>query len=106
MATADVLLDNSHEDPRRRAPLVLGEPEFGAITEQVCAIVEKPKPPRVWYVAFGISGAVHHVMGMSGAGKVVVVNRDPNALFFGHADHGAVADAIEILPLLIAEMGG
>ncbi|MBI4916277.1 MAG: polysulfide reductase NrfD [Acidobacteria bacterium] len=55
MATAPVLLDNSHEDPRRRAPLVLGEPDFGAITEQVCAIVEKPKPPRAWYVAFGIS---------------------------------------------------
>ena len=26
-----------------------------AVTDQVCGIVEKPKPPRAWYIAFGIS---------------------------------------------------
>jgi electron transfer flavoprotein alpha subunit len=60
--------------------------------------------PRL-YVAFGISGAVHHVMGMDGASTVVVVNRDPNAPFFGHADHGLVADALEVLPALVEELG-
>lgn len=60
--------------------------------------------PRL-YVAFGVSGAVHHVMGMDGAASVVVVNKDPNAPFFGHADHGLVADALEVLPALIEELG-
>lgn len=58
------------------------------------------------YVAFGVSGAVHHVMGMDGATTVVVVNRDENALFFEHADHGVVADALQLLPRLIEELGG
>ncbi len=60
--------------------------------------------PRL-YVAFGVSGAVHHVMGMDGSGVVVVVNKDPNALFFQHADHGLVADALEVLPALIEAIG-
>lgn len=60
--------------------------------------------PRL-YVAFGVSGAVHHVMGMDGSGVVVVVNRDPNALFFQHADHGVLADALEVLPALIEALG-
>jgi len=55
--------------------------------------------PRL-YVAFGVSGAVHHVMGMAGAGTVVVVNRDPAAPFFKHADHGLV-----VLPALLEELG-
>ncbi len=60
--------------------------------------------PRL-YAAFGVSGAVHHVMGMDGSGVVVVVNRDPSALFFQHADHGLVADALEVLPALIEAIG-
>jgi len=60
--------------------------------------------PRL-YVAFGVAGAVHHVMGMDGAGTVVVVNKDENALFFQHADHGLAADAIEVLPALLEELG-
>jgi electron transfer flavoprotein alpha subunit len=60
--------------------------------------------PRL-YVAFGISGAVHHVMGMDGSGTVVVVNKDENALFFEHADHGLQADALEVLPALLEELG-
>lgn len=60
--------------------------------------------PRL-YVAFGISGAVHHVMGMGGSSTVIVVNKDPNALFFEHADRGLVADALEVLPALLDELG-
>jgi electron transfer flavoprotein alpha subunit len=60
--------------------------------------------PRL-YVAFGVSGAVHHVMGMDGSAVVVVVNKDPNALFFQHADHGLVADALEVLPALVEALG-
>jgi electron transfer flavoprotein alpha subunit len=59
--------------------------------------------PRL-YVAFGVSGAVHHVMGMAAASTVVVVNKDPEAHFFRHADHGLAADALEVLPMLLERL--
>jgi len=52
------------------------------------------------YVAFGISGAVHHRMGMDTARTIVVVNSDPNAAFFKHADYGLVGDFSQIAPAL------
>ena len=54
-------LDNTVEDPRRRAPLIVGGNDFTSITEKVCGIVERPKPPKGWYVALGISAML---MGM------------------------------------------
>jgi Ni/Fe-hydrogenase subunit HybB-like protein len=48
-------LDNTFDDPHRRAPLVLGSHDFSTITEKVCGIVERPKPPLAWYIALGIS---------------------------------------------------
>ena len=56
------------------------------------------------YVALGISGAVHHRMGMDTAGTVVAVNSDPNAPFFRHADYGIVGDVFEVAPALAAEV--
>ena len=53
-----ILIDNTREDPAHRAPLVLGDNDFASVTEKVCGVVEKPKPPRAWYVAFGVSSAL------------------------------------------------
>ncbi|HUU82645.1 MAG TPA: NrfD/PsrC family molybdoenzyme membrane anchor subunit [Phycisphaerae bacterium] len=57
-----MLLDTTHEDPTRRAPLVLGDHDFGSVTETVCRIVERPKPPRAWYVAFAVSVSLTGVL--------------------------------------------
>ena len=54
------------------------------------------------YLALGISGALPHLVGMSGSGTVVAVNRDRGARIFEYADLGVVADAGELLDSLLA----
>jgi electron transfer flavoprotein alpha subunit len=54
------------------------------------------------YLAFGLSGAAQHLVGMRGARHVIAVNRDRAAPIFSLADLGVVGDAGEILPRLIA----
>ena len=42
------------------------------------------------YVAIGISGAVHHIVGMERSGTVIAINPDKNAPIFEYADFGIV----------------
>ena len=48
-------LDNTTDDPTRRAPLVVGDNDFASVTRAVAGVVEAPKTPRAWYIAFGIA---------------------------------------------------
>jgi len=54
-----------------------------------------------FYLALGISGATHHVGGIQESGKIVSINRDPQAPIFQNSDAGAAADLREVLPKLI-----
>jgi electron transfer flavoprotein alpha subunit len=56
------------------------------------------------YMAFGISGAMQHTVGMKGAKAIVAVNRDENAPIFKLADLGIVGDALKVLPALVDEL--
>jgi electron transfer flavoprotein alpha subunit len=57
-----------------------------------------------FYFALGVSGASHHIGGIQDSGKIIAVNRDPQAPIFRNADAGAVADLREVLPKLIARI--
>ena len=56
------------------------------------------------YLAFGISGATQHVVGMKGAKRIVAVNKDEDAPIFALADLGVVGDVLKVIPQLIEEI--
>ena len=56
------------------------------------------------YIAFGVSGATQHVVGMKGAKKIIAINKDEEAPIFALADLGVVGDALKILPQLVDEI--
>jgi electron transfer flavoprotein alpha subunit len=56
------------------------------------------------YMAFGISGAIHHILGIGTCKTVVAVDADPNALIFNYADYGIAGDLFQIVPALTEEL--
>ena len=72
------------------------------LTRQVgkSGMTVKPK----LYLALGISGAPEHWEGMKNSELIVAVNTDANAPIFAGAHYGAVADALDLIPLLTEEV--
>lgn len=63
----------------------------------------KTVSPKV-YVAFGISGAIHHLVGIENAKTIIAINTDEDAPIFKNADVKIVQDAVKVLDELIEEL--
>jgi electron transfer flavoprotein alpha subunit len=82
-----------------RPPLDEGWAEEGQMIGQSGKTVR----PR-FYIGAGISGVMHHVVGMDEADFIVAINTDPNAPLFEVCDLAIVEDYKAILPPLIEEI--
>lgn len=56
------------------------------------------------YIGCGVSGALHHIMGMDTSKVIVAINKDPNAPIFQYADYGIIDDLFAVLPALKEEL--
>jgi electron transfer flavoprotein alpha subunit len=63
----------------------------------------KSVSPRL-YIACGISGAIHHTLGMRESSFIVAINSDARAPIFKIANVSIVGDLNEVIPALIADL--
>ncbi|MCI4446725.1 MAG: electron transfer flavoprotein subunit alpha/FixB family protein [Pyrobaculum sp.] len=56
------------------------------------------------YIAVGISGAVQHLVGVTGAKIIIAINPNPHVPMMENADYAVVGDYKQILPLLLEEI--
>jgi electron transfer flavoprotein alpha subunit len=52
------------------------------------------------YLAVGISGQLQHMVGVTGAERIVAINADPNAAVFQQTDYGLVGDLYQLVPAI------
>jgi electron transfer flavoprotein alpha subunit len=63
----------------------------------------KTVAPRL-YIACGISGATHHVVGMKDAKSVIAINSDKSAPIFKIADVAILGDVHEVIPRVLEKL--
>jgi electron transfer flavoprotein alpha subunit len=56
------------------------------------------------YIGIGISGVMHHVVGMDQSEHIITINSDPDAEIFDTSDVIVVEDFRKVVPKLIDEI--
>ena len=56
------------------------------------------------YIACGISGAIQHMVGCSGAKRILAINTDRDAPIVERADYAVIGDLHEVVPAIIDEL--
>lgn len=56
------------------------------------------------YIGVGVSGAIHHTVGMQSSAHIVAVCDDPDAPIFEICDFGIVGDLFEVIPQTLAAL--
>ena len=59
--------------------------------------------PKI-YLGIGVSGATHHVCGMTKSGMIININRDKNAKIFGISDYKVVGDSKVMVDALLEKL--
>jgi electron transfer flavoprotein alpha subunit len=72
------------------------------VNRQIGTTGKMVKPKLV--IACGVSGAPQHIMGMNNTGAILAINTDRKAPIFRVADIAVVANALELLPLIIGQI--
>lgn len=74
--------------------------EWGCAEESMIGTSGKAVGPKV-YIGFGISGAAHHLCGITGADTIISINNDKDAEVFAASDNKGVFDAEQIIDALL-----
>ncbi|MEW6441408.1 MAG: 4-hydroxyphenylacetate 3-hydroxylase N-terminal domain-containing protein [bacterium] len=77
--------------------------EGWAGADQMIGASGKVIAPRL-YVAVGVSGMMHHTVGVRGAKTIVAINSDQKAPIFTMADYGIVGDLKQVLPAILSRI--